>query len=435
MPSRTTQRRPSGAQIPSRSWTRLNCVLPGSNVPGRTRRSTYSIGGFIRSGTNLEPDGDKKIAITQFDVLLDEPFVTALRPVPELERVLVEVVTDTDLVGVGEAAPGPIVTGETQAGIADVLETMIAPVLVGEDPRRTNHLIAIIHEAIGEAFTAKAAVDVALHDLKAKAADMPLYQLLGGYAEEPVIEVPTVLSMKPPDEMADDAAAAVDAGYEGVKIKLGEYPETDVERVRAVANAVPVDIHLKADANQGWPDAKTALRVLRACGEHLDLIEQPLVASDIEGLVAVRDQSSIPVMPDESVWSATDALSLVKRGAGDRYNIKLMKTGGLWEAGRLNAIAAEFELVGTDGTASITLPSEEVELYADGYDRPDLHYWPVVNNRMDGAVRRQIAQFADAVAGKGEVLATITDGVRAQTVAETARRAIEGNRPISPDTV
>ena len=282
----------------------------------------------------------EKIAITQFDVPLNEPFVTALRPVPELERVLVEIVTDTDLVGVGEAAPGPIVTGETQAGIADVLETMIAPALVGEDPRRTNHLIAIIHKAIGEAPTAKAAVDVALHDLKAKAADMPLYQLLGGYAEEPVIEVPTVLSMNPPDEMADDAAAAVDAGYEGVKIKLGEDPETDVERVRAVANAVPVDIHLKADANQGWPDAKTALRVLRACGEHLDLIEQPLVASDIEGLVTVRDQSSIPVMPDESVWSATDALSLVKRGAGDRYNIKLMKTGGLWEAGRLNAVAA-----------------------------------------------------------------------------------------------
>lgn len=98
-------------------------------------------------------------------------------------------------------------------------------------------------------------------------------------------------------------------------------------------------------------------------------------------------------------------------------------------------IAAEFELVGTDGTALVTLPSEEVELYADGYDRPDLHYWPVVNNRMDGAVRRQIGQFADAVAGKGEILATITDGVRAQTVAETARRAIEGNRPISPDTV
>ena len=98
-------------------------------------------------------------------------------------------------------------------------------------------------------------------------------------------------------------------------------------------------------------------------------------------------------------------------------------------------IAAEFELVGTDGTASITLPSEAVELHADGYDRPDLHYWPVVNDRMDGAVRRQMDRFADAVAGDGEMLATVTDGVRAQTVAEAARRAIEGDEPVSPADV
>jgi L-alanine-DL-glutamate epimerase-like enolase superfamily enzyme len=281
-----------------------------------------------------------KIVITQFDVPLEEPFVTALRPVPKLERVLVEVETNDGLVGVGEAAPGPLVTGETQAGITDILETMIAPVLIGRDPLRTERLVDLLQESVGRAPTAKAAVDIALHDIKAKVADMPLYRLLGGHADDPVLKVPTVLSMKEPEQMATDAAAAVDAGYEQVKIKLGDDPETDIERVQAVVNAVPTDVHLKADANQGWSDAKTALRVLQVCGEHLDLIEQPLVASDIEGLIAVCDQSPIPVMPDESVWDATDVLSLVRRGAGDLYNIKLMKTGGLHEAGRLNAIAA-----------------------------------------------------------------------------------------------
>lgn len=279
------------------------------------------------------------IAITQFDIPLEEPFVTALRPVPKLERVLIEIKTDTGLVGLGEAAPGPLVTGETQAGIADVLETMIAPALVGKNPLRTEHLVNHLWETVGEAPTAKAAADIALHDLKAKSADMPLYRLLGGHAEEPVIDVPAVLSLKQPEEMADDADAAVAKGYQRMKIKLGDDPETDIKRVRAIAEAVPDSVDLKADANQGWPDAKTALHVLRKCGKYLDIIEQPLVATDVEGLVAVREQSPVPVMPDESVWDATDALSLVKHGAGDRYNIKLMKAGGLHEAGRVNAVA------------------------------------------------------------------------------------------------
>ena len=281
-----------------------------------------------------------RIGITLFDVPLEEPFVTALRPVPKLERVLVEVETDEGLVGVGEAAPGPLVTGETQTGIADVIETMLAPGLVGEDPLRTERLVTKLDDLAGEAPTAKAAIDVALYDLKARAADMPLYRLLGGDAADPMVEVPAILSLKPPDEMVEDVTAAVERGYREVKIKLGDDPETDVRRVRAVADAVPDDVHLKADANQGWSDAKTALRVLRECGEQLDVIEQPLVASDVEGLVAVRDRSPVPVMPDESVWDATDALSLVRRGAGDLYNIKLMKSGGLHEAGRLNAVAA-----------------------------------------------------------------------------------------------
>jgi predicted dehydrogenase len=95
-------------------------------------------------------------------------------------------------------------------------------------------------------------------------------------------------------------------------------------------------------------------------------------------------------------------------------------------------IVAEFELIGTEGTASLTIPSDEVELHTDTYDRPDTRYWPVVNDRMDGAVRRQIDYFADAVAGEGEVLATVPDGVRAQVVAEAARHAIEGKVSVSP---
>lgn len=98
-------------------------------------------------------------------------------------------------------------------------------------------------------------------------------------------------------------------------------------------------------------------------------------------------------------------------------------------------IDAAFEVVGTDGTASVRTPGGEFVLHAGRYDRPDTRYWPTVNGRMDGAVRRQLDVFADAVTDRGDVLATVEDGVRAQRVAEAVRRAIEGDRPVSPEEV
>ncbi|MFB6218266.1 MAG: enolase C-terminal domain-like protein, partial [Halobacteriaceae archaeon] len=103
---------------------------------------------------------------------------------------------------------------------------------------------------------------------------------------------------------------------------------------------VPADVSLKADANQGWGDAKTALAALRGFADRIDVIEQPVDKENVADLVALRDRLDVPVMPDESVETASDCSDLVKRGAGDIYNIKLMKSGGIGEAARLNAVAA-----------------------------------------------------------------------------------------------
>jgi L-alanine-DL-glutamate epimerase-like enolase superfamily enzyme len=285
----------------------------------------------------------KRVQITRFDVPLIEPFVTALRPVPMLERILVEIETDTGIVGLGEGAPGPRVTGETQTSVVAVIGEMLAPRLLGEDPRRIKHLAALMDQTVAEAPTAKAAVELALQDLRAKAADIPLYLLLGGATADSTLEVPVVLSLEPPGEMADNAVAAVERGYRQCKIKLGEDPKTDIERVRRIANRVPDDISLKADANQGWRDAKTAASVIHEVGEHLDVVEQPVTEHNLDDLALLRQRFNVPVMPDESLWSSQDALELVKRDAGDIFNIKLMKTGGITDAQRVNAVAAANE--------------------------------------------------------------------------------------------
>ncbi|WP_227377533.1 mandelate racemase/muconate lactonizing enzyme family protein [Haladaptatus halobius] len=280
-----------------------------------------------------------RIVIHQYEIPLKEPFITALRPIPALERVLVEVETDTGLIGLGEGAPAYEVTGETQGSTAAVLADVLAPFIIEENPLAIERHVRRMRALVDGAPSAHAALEIALQDLRGKAAEQPLYRLLGGNAEKPSLTVPKVLSIKSPDEMATDAVTAVDEGYTQLKIKLGRDPETDVARVTAIAEAVPDEVSLKADANQGWGDAKTAIEALTGMAHHLHVIEQPVAKENVSDLVFLRNHLDIPVMPDESVETATDALKLIKRGAGDVFNIKLMKTGGITEAIRLNAVA------------------------------------------------------------------------------------------------
>jgi L-alanine-DL-glutamate epimerase-like enolase superfamily enzyme len=282
----------------------------------------------------------ERIRVHQYDIPLHEPFVTALKPIPELERVLVEVETDEGIVGLGEGAPAYEVTGETQRSTAAVIEDVLAPLVVGEDPLDIERVRGRKWDLVDGAPSAHAALEIALQDIRGKVAGMPLYRLLGGHAKEPVIDVPKVLSIKGSEEMAEDATEAVDAGYGQIKIKLGGNPETDIERVRAIKEVVPDSVSLKADANQGWSDAKTALAALSGMSDALDVIEQPVDDENVTDLHELRRRVDIPVMPDESVESPSDVRELIEREAGDMYNIKLMKTGGISEALRLDSIAA-----------------------------------------------------------------------------------------------
>ncbi|WP_164974692.1 mandelate racemase/muconate lactonizing enzyme family protein [Halegenticoccus tardaugens] len=282
----------------------------------------------------------EQVTIHRYEIPLEEPFVTALKPIPELERVFVEVETDDGVVGLGEGAPAYEVTGETQGSTAAVLEDVLAPQVLGENPVDVERVTRQMRALVDGAPSAHAAIEIALQDIRGKCAGLPLFRLLGGNATEATIDVPKVLSIKSPEEMVADALEAVEEGYEQLKIKVGTDPATDGERVSAIAEAVPSEISLKVDANQGWGDAKTALRAIKGIAEFVDVVEQPVAKANVDDLAFLRERVDVPVMPDESVETANDAVDLVKRGAGDIYNIKLMKTGGITEATRLNAVAA-----------------------------------------------------------------------------------------------
>jgi len=185
--------------------------------------------------------------------------------------------------------------------------------------------------------SAKAAIDIALHDIMGKTAKTPLCKLLGGFRDTVLTDL--TLGIKKPEEMAEDAVRAVRRGFKALKVKVGVDPEEDFERVRNIREAVGPDIAIRIDANQGWTVTQ-AIRVLNRLERFdIEFAEQPLAANEIKGLAEIRRRSSIPVMADESVQSPEDALNLIRQDAVDLINIKLMKSGGIHKARKIAAVA------------------------------------------------------------------------------------------------
>ena len=259
---------------------------------------------------------------------LRHPFVTAARRTKAVEYVVAEVELAGGTVGQGSAAETVAVTGEDAASILAALDGPLGAALRGA--RGTiGELSARIAGAMPGATSAKAALEVALHDAWARAAGRPLVELLGGSAEETMRNDITV-SLEEPATMAERAREAVAAGHEILKIKLGHDIAEDRERLAAVVEAAP-SARLRLDANQGWlPDqAVEIITGFEKDGLPVELVEQPVAAGDVEGLARVTAAVSLPIMADEAVWSAADAHRLLEARACDLLNIKLAKTGGL----------------------------------------------------------------------------------------------------------
>jgi L-Ala-D/L-Glu epimerase len=283
---------------------------------------------------------------------LREPFVIAYATYPDTLSVLVRIRTADGHEGWGEATPDPNVTGETWGGVAETLRRDLAPLLLGRDARDREAALLALDARVEGAPAAKAAVDIALHDLNAQALGIPLWQLLGGRARD-ALQISRVISMGEPEAMAAKGARHVAAGFRTVKVKVGDAatPLLDAERLAAVRDAVGPGIAIKVDVNQGWRSPGTAIAAIRAMApSHPAYIEQPVVWWDMEGLAEVRRQTGATIMIDEGCHGPRDMLRAVSLRACDLVNIKLMKTGGILNAMKLNAIAETAGIAAQIGT-------------------------------------------------------------------------------------
>lgn len=284
----------------------------------------------------------QKIEIDEIFVPLATPFKTALRTVENIEDVVVRITTDTGEVGYGEAPPTAVITGDTKDSIIGAIRDYISPAILGMEIENLDGIMQRLHGCIQKNTSAKACVDMAIYDLYGKRYNAPLYQLLGGARRE--LETDLTISVNPIDEMVRDSLDAVRRGYRILKTKVGKEGVRDIERIAAIREAVGKDVKIRVDANQGWT-AKEAIRILTAMedrGLDIELCEQPVKAHDLDGMRAVTRAVSTPILADESVFSAEDAVEIIRTHAADLINIKLMKTGGIYGALKICAIAETY---------------------------------------------------------------------------------------------
>jgi L-Ala-D/L-Glu epimerase len=276
--------------------------------------------------------------------------ITPLRPRPLLEYVIVAIETDEGVTGWGEGQADVGFFGHTVEDVLVAVTDYLGPHLVGRDPFAREHLMDVV-DYRGHS-CAKAAIDMALHDLIGRALETPVSTLIGGrHAER--IGVSLEIAGGSPDAMAEECLRFMALGVQEFKAKIGWNPDQDADRLRAIRDAVGPDVRLRADANQGY-DAKEAIRFCRLVERAdvgLGLLEQPLLAHDLTGMALVRAAVETPICADEACYSPQDALRIVQAGAADVLNVKIGKAGGLLPAKKIAAIAEAAGLRCVLGTA------------------------------------------------------------------------------------
>lgn len=281
----------------------------------------------------------KNISLIKLSIPLKEPFIISLGPLYNAESVFVKIETVQGLTGWGECSPFMSINGES-ADTAIVVAEYFKKVLLGKNALDIAENIALMDSVIYGNSSIKSAFDMALYDIAAQNANLPLYKFLGGNNDKK-IETDYTVSVGDAAKMAADALKIKQQGYPVIKVKLGKGGRQDVERIKAIRQAVGMDIPVRIDANQGW-ETEEAIETLNALQAYnIQHCEEPIKRWDYMQLPHIRRNSPIKIMADESCCNVHDAKRLTDIGACDLFNIKLGKCGGIYNALQIIKLAEE----------------------------------------------------------------------------------------------
>jgi len=275
----------------------------------------------------------QKARVFLVDIPVEVPRTDAIQAFLKQETIFVEIVCDDGTTGLGYS----YTIGTGGRAVAAMLENDMLPLLIGEDPRRIEAIWQKVfwwtHATSVGAITSLslAAIDLALWDIKSKAAGEPLWVVAGGAQERvPLYDTDGGWLHLDEAELVEGARGAVERGLRGVKIKIGKpSPREDAQRLEAVRGAIGDHMALMVDANQSftYPEARRRAPILEAFG--VEWFEEPLPADDVEGHRLLAEQSAVPIAVGESLYSAGSFREYLQRGAAGIVQVDVARVGGI----------------------------------------------------------------------------------------------------------
>jgi L-Ala-D/L-Glu epimerase len=284
----------------------------------------------------------KAITIYKSAIPLKKPFIISLGTLTHAENVIVTITTQNGYVGTGECSPFKSINGESN-DTGFVVAQYLAKALLGKNAADIPACIALMDKVIYANYSIKSAFDMALYDLCAQHAGLPLYQYLGGSQNKTLVTDYTV-SLNSAAQMAADALWIKEQGFQVIKVKLGGQPADDVERIKQIRAAIGYKLPIRIDANQGWQPETVAETLQQLAPYHIQHCEEPIARWEYFKLPAIRKSSPIKIMADESCCTHHDAEKLIALAACDSLNVKLGKSGGIHTALKIITLAEKHQL-------------------------------------------------------------------------------------------
>ena len=272
-------------------------------------------------------------------VRLKRPYTIASGTRSQVDLMYLRLVDDDGHVGLGSASPAAGVTGETAEACLNALQSNALQGLQGEDPRRLGRLLRHLEEHLAATPAARAAADLALHDLFARRLGVPLVDLLGRRRRDP-LPTSITLGIQGLEDTLEEAEEYLAQGFRCLKVKIGLDFEQDRERLHRLREAVGPEVGIRVDANQGYSYDDT-LRLLRLVTPlDLELVEQPLRTELLSSQRRLPPTFRLWLAADEGVLTPRHAAQLLRPPAAcGTLVLKLMKHGGVGPALDIAAVA------------------------------------------------------------------------------------------------
>ncbi len=258
--------------------------------------------------------------------------------------IIVKIGTNEGTEGIGGGSvlfPGYIM--DSQETVMSKIAHLARNVVFGQDPLKTEQILARCDDALRENSITKTHIDYALYDLKGKILNVPVYELLGGIARD---EIPLewILTLDEPEAQADAALKFLKAGFHSLKLKVGADYEMAVKRFRTVREAVGENIEIGVDMD-GMYRAHDALRLIKELAKYnLHFAEQVVSKHDIDGYIAIKKRTDVPLVADESAWSIIEAYRFIKRRAADIFHCAPDRIGGFRKSLQFRALVEAADL-------------------------------------------------------------------------------------------